>query len=145
MIDLYVNLPNDFEQRYKEYRNELLGNEQNKILSGIYYNQITGVGCVNGKEFKLKDNTAEYRVFNLLYGNIGKKVSRYDVLVGAHFYEDGADIDPTRKIGETSKINDVVKKIRFKLNLSVNELVNNNGNLTLIYNKTENPPNTPQT
>lgn len=163
---LQVQFPEDFEKRYKKYKDQLLHSstkntfskvpsdepsatiqqtekqkstkatyEADKKTPSIEYNSITGIGVVNTKKFKFKDHQPEYRVFKLLYENINKKVLRYDILLATHFYEDGEDQDPARKINETNDINEVAKKIREKTGLNTEQLVNNNGNLTLIGSK----------
>ncbi len=116
----------------------------NEELPKIKYNSQTGVGQVNNKKFKFKDHQPEYRVFKLLYERMNKKVLRYEILLATHFYEDGEDQNPARKISETNDINEVTKKIREKTGLNTEQLVNNNGNLTLVGFKIENPTNPPQ-
>ena len=145
MVDLYITLPNNFDELFKKYKQELLGSQSSvnsKIKTNIEisYNEVTGRGHAV-KEFSFKDNTSEFRVFKLLYENINNKITRYDILVTAHFYEEGEDIDKERKSQETFKINEIVKNIRTKTGLDTKQLVNNNGNLTLLGRKAENLPN----
>lgn len=115
----------------------------------IEYNKLTGIGLANGKKFKFKDGTPEYRIFGSLFEGINKKLTRYNVLVCGHFYEDGEDSDPAKRTTETSFINDVAKTIREKTGMNTEQLVQNNGNLTLIgsvYKKVRqtNPKTTPK-
>lgn len=98
----------------------------------IYYNPETGRGIINDHKFKFKDHQPEYRVFKVLYENINNRVLRYTILVQAHFYEEGEDIDTSRKVQETNTINSIAKTIREKTGLNTEQLVLNNGNLTLI-------------
>lgn len=100
--------------------------------NAISYNEKTGIGHVGSKKFKFKDHKPEYRIFAKLYENINKKLNRYDVLELAHFYEDGEDADPTRKNAETETINAIAKEIRKRTGLNTEQLVMNNGNLTLV-------------
>ncbi len=113
---------------------------------GIIYNDVTGVGKINGKKFKLKDGKPDYRVFKMLYGKIGKKLERQDVLIAGGFYEDHETADPARRGDETSFINEIAKSLREKTGLNTEQLVNNDGNLTLALDKpTKPPPKRPQT
>jgi len=104
------------------------------------YNPETGIGYNGSKKFKLKDGSPEYRVFSRLYANLNKRVHRFDVLELVKFYEDGQDSDPTRKTAETAAINDVAKSLRDKAGLTTEQLVMNNGNLTLLGSKIPNSP-----
>ena len=108
-----------------------------KVLTNndISYNEKTGIGRVGEKKFKFKDHQPEYRIFAKLYENINKKLNRYDVLELAHFYEEGEDPDPARKNAETETINEIAKSLRKKTGLNTEQLVMNNGNLTLVGNK----------
>lgn len=156
MFNYYqIQFPEDFLERYEKYRakfgpptaqekviektleEEEEKNEVNKVheVVTISFNPETGAGEVNRIDFKFKDNTEEYRVFKLLFERMNTKVSRYEVLVAAHFYEDGEDSDPTRKNAETEKINDIAKEIRRKTGLNKKQVVVNNGNLTLVVPK----------
>ena len=162
---LQIQFPEDFEKRYKKYKDQILHSstkntfskipsdeptiatqetenqkgvksnpESGKKMASIEYNPITGDGIVNTTSFKFKDHQPEYRLFKLLCEKVNNKIQRYDVLVAIHFYEDGADIEPARKSLETEEINKVVKKIRGKTGLTTKQLVNNNGNVTLLGN-----------
>lgn len=98
----------------------------------IIYNEKTGIGHIGNKKFKFKDHKPEYRIFAKLYENMNKKLNRYDVLELAHFYEEGEDINPARRNAETETINTVAKEIRKRTGLNTEQLVMNNGNLTLV-------------
>jgi hypothetical protein len=100
--------------------------------NAISYNEKTGIGHVGNKKFKFKDHKPEYRIFAKLLENINKKLNRYDVLELAHFYEDGEEPNPARKNAETETINAVAKEIRKRTGLNTEQLVMNNGNLTLV-------------
>lgn len=119
-----------------------------KIFARISYNENTGIGLVNGVRFKFKDDQAEFFVFPKLFERIGETLERETVLRLSHYQkEDGVDLksvllikNPKRKtssyISETYFINELVKKIRKMTGLNTDQLVNNNGNLTLIGEKT---------
>lgn len=127
-----------FDEMYKKYNNKFPNNKtDNKELPRISYNSVTGIGSVDGKPFKFKDHQPEFRVFELLFNKINEKIIRYDVLVATHFYEDGEDINKNKKTLETANINNVAKRIRKITGLSTEQLILNNGNLTLLGKKME--------
>jgi len=109
--------------------------------ANISYNEKTGIGRVGSTKFKFKDHKPEYRIFAKLYENINKKLDRYDVLELAHFYEYGEEPDPARKNAETETINTITKEIRKRTGLNTEQLVMNNGNLTLVGTYTKSDPN----
>ena len=113
------------------------------IAALIQYNPQSGAGFVNEKHFKFKDHQPEYRIFGMLWEKINKKIRRYDVLVAAHFYEDGEELDPDRRGAETLKINEIVTKMRKRTGLTTDQLANNNGNLTLIGKRNKSTLNQP--
>jgi hypothetical protein len=112
------------------------------VSNGISYNEKTGIGHVGNKKFKFKDHKPEYRIFAKLFENMNKKLNRYDVLELAHFYEEGEEPNPARKNAETETINAIAKEIRKRTGLNTEQLVMNNGNLTLVGKRnTESAPN----
>lgn len=127
-------------------RGAVWGGEVVSDLPLIDYNEVTGKGEVMGKKkFRFKDGSPEYNVFRMLYSKLGKKpakLERLDVLIAGGFYEDHQqEVDPARKTAETAFINDIAKNIREKTGLNTEELVNNNGNLTLLaLRQDKNPP-----
>jgi len=148
---LKIYLPLDFGERYEKYRGmllEILKEKEPKeklSLLKIEYNPISGIGYVNGKRFKFKDDQPEYQLFRELYKRIGNKIPREKVLKLINFKSD----EPVFKepewtefrkqndvtTSETLAINKVVKKIRSRTGLTPDQLVNNNGNLTLVAQK----------
>ncbi len=122
------------------------GGEVVSDLPLIDYNETTGKGEVVGKKkFKFKDGSSEYNVFKMLYAKLGRKPSkleRLDVLVAGGFYPDHQqELDPVRRTAETACINEITKNIREKTGLNTEELVNNNGSLTLLaLRQDKNPP-----
>ena len=121
------------------------GGETVSDLPLIEYNEATGKGEVVGKKkFKFKDGSPEYKVFKILYTKLGKKpakLERQDVLITVDFYKDYEKPDLTRKTAETALINDIAKNIREKTGVNTEELVNNNGSLTLLaLRQDKNPP-----
>jgi hypothetical protein len=130
LIENYINV---LEKKSKDKESNSIDVEGFKSKENvIFYNHTTGLGKNNGKDFRLKDNTQEYKVFRFLYKNINEKMSRYDVLVESGFYEDGENPNPNKKTLETEKINLLVKKLRKKVSLNTKNLINNAGNITLI-------------
>lgn len=119
----------------------------------IYYNCQSGIGFVDGKRFKFKDDQPEFKVFSELYKNINKPLFREKVLRLSNFYkeDEGSDISNIILIGKQKRkksqytsatyfINALAKKIRERTGLNINQLVNNNGNLTLVGKRLKNPP-----
>jgi len=98
--------------------NKLFKNEGRKIR----YNPITGVGLLRGKDFKFKDQQPEYFLFKDLYENYNRPVKK-EVILKILKHSDST--------AGTLAINDLVKKIRARTGLKPNELVLNNGNITL--------------
>lgn len=87
-------------------------------IGEIEYNPTTGIGYHGSMEFKLMDGSAEHRMFSKLYEKINTRISRYEVLELIRFYEDGEDMDPTRRTAETAAINEVTKDLRKKIGLT---------------------------
>ena len=127
-------------------RTMVWGGEIVSDLPLIDYNEATGKGeVIDKKKFKFKDGSPEYNVFKILYSKLGKKpakLERLDVLIAGGFYPDyQQELDPVRKTDETACINDIAKNIREKTGLNTEELVNNNGSLTLLaLRQDKNPP-----
>jgi len=122
-----------------------------KFFARIYYDAHTGIGFVNGERFKFKDDQSDFFVFPELYERIGKTLERKKVLELSNYSKTGnenlSDLNnknPKRKppsyISETYFINELVKKIRKMTGLNTNQLVNNNGNLTLVGEKLDTLP-----
>ena len=115
-------------------RDVLIKEPEQKIsafVSGIFYNPITGIGWANGKKFKFKDQKPNFILFGKLYARIGNRVTKEEIW------------DIIRHEGNMIAINDVAGELREKTGLNVDELVLNNGNLTLALKKLESPPPTP--
>lgn len=94
----------------------------------IYYHNETGVGYNNGKRFVFKNHQPEFRVFGEMYKHINHPISRQKVLEIGGCQE-------TLKETETYFINDLAKKMRTRTGLDINQIVNNNGCLTLVGKK----------
>lgn len=102
-----------------------------KTVADIFYYQKPGIGWVSGLQFKFKDHTEEYRIFEELYAHLNDRVERKRVL----------DLsDHKQGTNPSDYVNDLVKEIRKKTKLTTTQLVNNNGNLTLVGNKLNEPP-----
>jgi len=102
------------------------GKQNNEKMPEIFYDKETGLGYINSKKFKLKDNQPDYKIFAKLYCQIGKKLLRSDILKII-----GREESEAERINNTFAINELAKKIRSRTNLNTEQLVNNNGNLTL--------------
>lgn len=115
--DLYVLLvfPSDVEQMYRK----LFATHNRRAIE---YNSTTGVGILRKKSFKLKDDQPEFVLFKELYENYNEPVKRDDVLKIFKRPDSSA---------ATIAINNLVKKIRTRTGLTTEELVLNNGNVTL--------------
>lgn len=135
------------KKKLKTLESQLSGSQS---VQDIYYNRASGTGYVGKKQFKFKNHQPEYRVFAELYTNINKEISREKVLALMGFKEsedlgeqnsaDGKKL--IIKVSATYEINELAKKIRKRAGLSRNELVMNNGALTLIGNKVKTSPKT---
>lgn len=95
----------------------------------------SGVGFVDGKEFRFKPRSPKYRLFKFLFANLNNTVSQRDVLVHLGFYEDGEKILETERSRNTYEINEATKEIRSRTGLSTSHLILNGGTLTLVGNK----------
>lgn len=103
----------------------------NTALPTVSYDAISGVGYINQNRFKFKDHQPEYRVFAELFRNINLKVSRKSVLKLMGYNDDNNQVIKARKSDETFAINELVTKIKKRTSLNKDQLINNNGNLTL--------------
>ncbi len=111
--------------------------EENK-LPIIIYNEITGIGTVNGNNFRFargRKGGMMFRLFARLYKRMNQSINRFDVLEAISFYESGQESDSNNSTLETKAITNVVSKIRDKTGLNQQELVVNNGDVTLVGRK----------
>jgi len=108
---------------------------------GILYNPETGVGKIDGRTFKIKPTDPAFPVFAGLYAVMNKPMDRQSVLINSGFYEEGQSPDPARRTSETAHINDIAKTIRRILKVDTTQLINNDGNLTLVGTKLKFPKN----
>jgi len=100
----------------------------------INYNCKTGTGHTKLKKFKFKNHQPEFRVFAEMYKNINNPIVREKVL----------QISVCKELGEDRKtyfINELAKKMRKRTGLTKDDIVNNNGDLTLVAESVENAPN----
>lgn len=107
---------------------------KNKNLE-IYY-QAAGIGVVNGKNFKIKTDTKR-NLFAKLYEQINRPINRFKVLILIGYYNENEKPNPAYKTNETYEINRIVKQLRNDVSLTTDQLVNNDGNLTLMGTKIE--------
>ena len=115
-------------------------------LPDIHYNKTTGIGYANEKRFKFTTGSPEFNVFATMYKYINKAVSREKVLSISGYGKKASSTEeslkdsllkdnPKRKSSDhtyaTYFINELAKKIRKRTSLNIDQVVNNNGNLTL--------------
>jgi hypothetical protein len=110
-------------------------NSGSSTVDGIYYNPATGIGYAHGKRFKFKNNQSDFFIFAEMYKNINQPIPRSAVLKMIDYEETGA-----KDTMATYKINEVTKKMRGMTGLDTDEIVNNNGALTLVGEKLASPP-----
>lgn len=96
---------------------------------GVYYNKEPGVGYAR-KRFKFKRGSDSYKVFPEMYEHINTPVVEQRIkellnFEGTGFYE---------------RTNKLAKAIRRPTDLTSNEVILNNGSLTLIGKKLDKPP-----
>lgn len=106
----------------------------NKNLE-IYY-QEAGIGTANGKEFKIRTEIKR-NLFSELYKQINHPVIRSWVLILITYYDENEKPSLANKSTETYEINKIVKELRKDVGINKKQLINNNGNLTLIGTKME--------
>lgn len=120
----------------------------------ISYNTKTGVGYAN-KRFKFKNDQKEFSVFAEMYNKVNEPISRQRILELSGYKETGVEglellsNNPKRKPAihttATYLINELAKKMRKRTGLNKDQIVNNNGELTLVGTKTELlPPKNPK-
>ncbi|MDB5260276.1 MAG: hypothetical protein JWN37_507 [Candidatus Nomurabacteria bacterium] len=143
MSELYIQLPDDFGERYEKYLNKALNAKEKpmvvppqesigKDIPVITYDPATGDGQVlGGRKFKFKYDGKEFKLFRELYKNINTVIKRYDVVIAIEIYEDGDKPIEAQRSLDTEKINRAVTKIREKTGLTPEQLSNNDGNLIL--------------
>jgi hypothetical protein len=94
----------------------------------ITYNNITGMGRVDHHPFKFKNHQPEFRLFSDLYDNMNTAVpfERVKVLIGGESHS------------WSQRITTLVTKIKRRTKLTKDDIVQNNGSLTLIGEKKTN-------
>ena len=100
-IELEINR----EQFKKFYKERYLPSI--KMGAEIYYDSNSGIGYLNGKKFKFRDGLPETRVFNKLYDQIKKKLSREEVLKLIGVGEEEPFLKEPKWIGLKKKDTDV--------------------------------------
>ena len=105
-----------------------IGNNSDEPV-GVYYEKEAGIGYAR-KRFKFKRGSDTYKVFPELYERVGIPVPQERVkelldFAGTGYYE---------------RANGTAKAIRRATDLTADELVLNNGSLTLIGKKLDKPP-----
>lgn len=136
---VFIDSP-EFKYLHSTFLNLSKVSFSNSEQDGIYYHKESGVGFFGKKRFKFKDHQSEFRVFGKLFDNINRSIQRHKILQLMEFYTGDEKPNKALKSDETYEINELCKKIRKRTGLSINELVNNNGNLSLIGSKLKKPP-----
>lgn len=108
---------------------------RNKNYAEIYY-QKAGIGTINRSDFKLHTKEKR-RVFEELYLHMSEPIPRQRVLKLIGFYDEDEIPNTAYRANETYKINQLVKELRGDTGLNPRQLVNNNGDLTLIGKRVE--------
>lgn len=134
-----------FDNFYKQ--NERPDSED-EVSDGIYYNPDTGIGYAYGKRFKFKNDQPDFIIFSKMYENINKPVPRTEVLEVIGYEETavrdrltaGSKQKTSSQVMATYKINEVAKKMRSMTGLNTDQIVNNNGDLTLVGERLPSPP-----
>lgn len=141
-----IQLPENFYEKARAVQGEF-AQEPKRVVPQIHYNKQTGVGFVDGAQFKFKDHQPEYRVFAEMYKQVNNTVPRNEVLALMGLLESENRLgqnensnESVSKTAETYKINELAKKMRKRTRLNKNTLVMNNGNLTLVGKVLETPP-----
>lgn len=93
-----------------------------------WYAIETGIGKIKGKEFKLEEGKNPSLILKALSDK--KQLRRAEVIGLLEL--DSDDNAKGSRSANTLAINDVVKRLRKTTGLSAKELVNNNGNITLV-------------
>lgn len=96
-----------------------------KNNSDIEYNEKTGIGSAHGKTFKFKDHQPEFRLFGKLCQNLGEPIKKQAVMEITGFSARTYSFD----------ISALLTKMRKRTGLGTDELVLNNGNVTLADKK----------
>jgi hypothetical protein len=104
---------------YQKLHNMIFSNDP---LRAIIYNAVTGVGLLRKKKFKFKNHQPEFMLFKKLYEVLNRPIKRDEMLEILKMKEGR---------NATIAINDLVKKIRSRTGLTTEELVLNNGDVTL--------------
>ncbi len=116
-----------------------------RALPEVFYYPKTGIGFVDNRRFKFKNDQPEFAVFAEMYERIGNPITRKRILELSRYQEKKPSIsnDLLKNMGvknlahtlTTYFINELTKKIRKRTGLSVDHLVNNNGEMTLMAGK----------
>ncbi len=98
---------------------------------GIYYEKESGTGYAR-KSFKFKHGSDSYKVFPEMYTSIGTPITnkRIKEIVGF----------PLKATGYAERANSIAKAMRRSTGLTADEVVLNNGSLTLMGKKLDSPP-----
>jgi len=132
LCEIIIKDRKKFDNFCKQTERQDIGNAGPK---GVYYNPNTGVGYAYSKRFKFKNDQPDFSIFAELYKNINHSVSRSEILKMIGYEEVG-----TKDTIATYKINEVVKKMRSMTGLNTDQIVNNNGAITLVGEKLSSPP-----
>lgn len=97
----------------------------------VYYEEGSGKGYAR-KGFKFKRSSDSYKVFPAMYESIGTPIANEHIkeLIGF----------PLKGTGYAERVNGIAKAIRRSTGLTADEVVLNDGSLTLIGKKLDTPP-----
>lgn len=100
----------------------LINNDSENANRIIKYNAASGTGILRDLPFRFKNDQPEYKLFERLYARKNRPIGRSEIL-------NILEIKDSKMA--TLKLNDLAKKIRKRTTLTPQELVLNNGDMTL--------------
>lgn len=131
-VDTIKILQPKFDEIYKEFNPEKNDPKINSIPE-VYYNNKTGVGFAGNKRFKFKNHQPEFKIFAEMHKSINNPILKIKVLELGNQDTVGEDV-------KTYFINELAKKMRKRTGLTKDNIVNNNGDLTLVAEIIQNAP-----
>jgi len=126
-----INIVN--EQGQKESNKSINTQTEPNTTPKVIYNNKTGVGFIGKKQFKFKNHQPEFFVFGEMYEKIENPILRKEVLQISSKSKNYKE--STRHDTETYFINNLASKMRKRTGLNATQIVNNNGDLTLVGKK----------
>lgn len=133
---LELQLPKDFDERFREFVQKNLKNlDRGSTQIGIFFDEKTGRGYANGKTFKLQKSKTPYKIFEAIYQNFNNPLHKEKVisLMGISDKSDSTQM---------YSINQAAKDLRTRTGLGTNAIVLNFGEISLVGEKLSNLPQT---